>query len=198
MEIISPDFLIGIRIRRRVTHPNTHFTVAREERGQDCAEERRRAESQETGVSSLCSTTILLHDLSFYISKMKMGLGSCQLKCPTHQTTGLPGFSEPTELKPCWSRALCGRWGGPSQKLSFPFHCWLEVPSIKVQRVNRLSFPSHLHVWLSLKAGMTYTQRALGSSGRDSELWIQNLGMLLSSLALAWLSTCCWHAQQEN
>lgn len=53
-----------------------------------------------------------------------MGFGPFQVKYPINPHTGLlPGFSEPTELKPCRPGALSeGDEEGPSQLLSFPFH----------------------------------------------------------------------------
>lgn len=118
--------------------------------------------------------------------KWWMRFGPFQLKCPTNPRTGLlPGFPEPTELKPCWPGALSeGDEEGPSQRLPFPFHRWLEGPSIKDQS-KETSFPSLLHVWLSSQVGMACTWWALDTPDRDSELWQSRCSAELAASGLA-------------
>ena len=97
---------------------HTHTSILFSSWGrQDGAEERCWAESQETGVlvSALLLFNCNLTSTSTAL-KWRMGLGPCQLKCPTYLSTGfLPYWVLwAHRAKETLARALWGRWGGAS------------------------------------------------------------------------------------
>ena len=89
---------------------------------------------------------------------------------------------------------------GSSQQLSLPFPLWLERPSIRVQRVNRVPFDSVLHVWLSPKVDVIYTGWAPETLSCEFKIsvfcwapWLQS-GSLQAAGILDRKINCCCHS----
>lgn len=146
--------------------------------------------------SSLWSTTIQLHDGSFHVRKLTIGLGPCQPNCLHTQVLDFSLGSQSPQRENHTGLELWGKWWA-KPKIFISISSLIESAKHQSPEGKQTSFPlAPSHVDKPQSGNDLYI---VGPGElRGSELWIQYLRVLLSSLALAWLSPCCWHPRQEN